>query len=74
VLVAPSRGDAQMSAERLLKHFIEGGESLRKVQSARQPGAIVFATFWPRLSHEARVPAVSRLPGSQTSYKRFTPI
>jgi len=44
VLVAPSRNEARAPAERLLKHFVEGGESLRKTLAARQPGATTFAT------------------------------
>jgi len=43
VLVAPCRGDAQVAAERLLKHFVEGGESLRKVLATSQPGATTCA-------------------------------
>lgn len=44
VLLAPSRGEAQAPTERLLKHFIEGGENLRKTLAARHPGATTFAT------------------------------
>ena len=45
LLVAPSRGDGKAAAERMLKHFTEGGEGLRKTLAARQAGATTFATM-----------------------------
>jgi hypothetical protein len=45
VLVAPSRGQTRAGAERFLKHFIEGGDSIGKTLAARQPGAMAFATL-----------------------------
>ncbi|MBM4142771.1 MAG: hypothetical protein FJ225_04135 [Lentisphaerae bacterium] len=44
LLVAPSRGDGQAAAERMLKHFAEGGEGLGQTPAARQAGATAFAT------------------------------
>jgi hypothetical protein len=44
-LVAPSQGEAQAVTERLLTHFIAGGEGLRKIMAARQAGAATFATL-----------------------------
>jgi len=45
LMIAPCRGNAQASAARLLKHFIEGGESLRKTLGALPAGATAVATL-----------------------------
>ncbi|MEI6210939.1 MAG: hypothetical protein WCR06_04870, partial [bacterium] len=44
-LVAPSQGEAKAVTERLLTHFIKGGEGLRKIVATRQTGATTFATL-----------------------------
>jgi hypothetical protein len=44
-MVAPSRDEAKAVTERLLTHFIKGGEGLRKIVASRQAGATTFATL-----------------------------
>ncbi len=44
-MVAPCRGEAKAVTERLLTHFIKGGEGLRKIVASRQAGATTFATL-----------------------------
>jgi hypothetical protein len=44
-MVAPCRGEAKAVTERLLTHFIKGGEGLRKIVASGQAGATTFATL-----------------------------
>jgi len=45
VAPSPSQGEAKAVTERLLTHFIKGGEGLRKIVATRQAGATTFATL-----------------------------